>query len=467
MTEQGKPIQLDTMNPSTLADYTTSNFQTLSQVNSERNSTSNDASQRIDNTKPIMTLNNPPRNLYRVISACSWGLGTGMTAGVIGSLLPFIEAYYKVNYAIVSLLWLGNALGYILIGLIGHHIDIKIGKSKSLMVGAICHIAMSSIMITGTRFPAIIIAMFLGGVGAALNLGNFNTFLPSLGTKYPGIYHGCYGIGACAGPLFATLMTNNGIQWNYFYYVVLGLTLFNLVFLTLAFKGIDIDIENYTTESDKDESEDTSNQDQKHHDFKAALKDFRTWIGCAFIFFYQGSEVSMGGWVVTFILNYRKGNPTSVGYVSSGFWAGVTIGRFLLTSPLIKYCGNKRSVIVLIGVIMAFDILTWLVPEKIAAGLFASLAGLFIGPIYPMMIVFLTRILPRKIRYCSLVLATAFGSSGGSAIPFLVGILSQISGTFVLHPIFLGCYVLMFLSWIFLPNIERKGAIKHYWQRIW
>ena len=113
MTEQGKPIQLDTMNHSTLADFTTSNFQNLSQVNSERNSISNDASQRIDNTKPIMTLNNPPRNLYRVISACSWGLGTGMTAGVIGSLLPFIEAYYKVNYAIVSLLWLGLSLIHI------------------------------------------------------------------------------------------------------------------------------------------------------------------------------------------------------------------------------------------------------------------------------------------------------------------------------------------------------------------
>ncbi len=261
-------------------------------------------------------------------------------------------------------------------------------------------------------------------------------------------------------------MTDNGIQWNYFYYVLLGLTLFNLVFLTIAFKGIDEDLKTYTFENDKDD-ESTISSDQKQHDFKAAFKDFRTWLGCVFIFFYQGSEVSMGGWVVTFILTYRKGNPTSVGYVSSGFWAGVTIGRFLLTSPLIKYCGNRRSVIVLIGLIIGFDILTWLVPEKIAAGLFASLAGLFIGPIYPMMFVFLTNILPRKIRFCSLVLASAFGSSGGSAVPFMVGMLSQVSGTYVLHPIFLGCYAAMFFAWVLMPNIERKGAIRTFWQRFW
>lgn len=465
MSPQGKAIELDSFNQTTFNKDSTPNTQ-QSHVNNECNSRVDEATEQLDSGKPIMTFRNPPRNLYRVITACCWGLGAGMTDGVVGSLLPFIEAYYGINYAIVSLLWLGNALGYILIGLVGHHIDVKIGKWKSLIFGAICHIAMSAILVSGTKYPVMVVAMFFGGVGCALNLGNFNTFLPSLGAKYSGTYHGCYGVGACAGPLIATLMTDNGIQWNYFYYVLLGLTLFNLVFLTIAFKGIDEDLKTYTFENDKDD-ESTISSDQKQHDFKAAFKDFRTWLGCVFIFFYQGSEVSMGGWVVTFILTYRKGNPTSVGYVSSGFWAGVTIGRFLLTSPLIKYCGNRRSVIVLIGLIIGFDILTWLVPEKIAAGLFASLAGLFIGPIYPMMIVFLTNILPRKIRFCSLVLASAFGSSGGSAVPFMVGMLSQVSGTYVLHPIFLGCYAAMFFAWILMPNIERKGAIRTFWQRFW
>ena len=177
--------------------------------------------------------------------------------------------------------------------------------------------------------------------------------------------------------------------------------------------------------------------------------------------------MSMGGWVVTFILNYRKGNPSTVGFVSSGFWAGVTVGRFFLTSSMIKYIGSRRSVIILAALCIAFDILTWLIPEQIAAGVFASLAGVFIGPIVPILYSFFARTLPRRIRFCSMVLMTAFGSSGGSAVPFMVGMLSQVSGTYVLHPIFLACYAAMFFAWILMPNIERKGAIRTFWQRFW
>lgn len=417
--------------------------------------------------KPIMTFKTPHRNKYRVIASYGWGLAAGMTDGVIGSLLPFIEDHYKINYAVVSTLWLGNAVGFVCIGLFGHLIDAKLGKCKSLLLGTALHITMCIIIITGTVFPAIVVAMFLGGLGCAINSGHMNTFLPSVGTQYTTIYNGCYGIGACAGPLIGTLMTDKGIRWNHFYFVLLGISAFDFCTMGLSFKGLDQDLEDYTIELDKDEEDENRTGEEKKHDFRAAFRDYRSWLGCLFIFFYQGSEVSMGGWVVTFILTYRKGNPSSVGYVSSGFWAGVTVGRFFLTTPLIKYLGARRSVLVLIALIIPFDILTWLIPETIAAGVFASLAGVFIGPIYTMMIVFINKILPRKIRLVSIVLMSAFGSSGGSAVPFMVGMLSQVSGTFVLHPIFLGCYAMMFMSWILLPNAERKGAIKSYWQRFW
>lgn len=432
------------------------------------NTTHNQETNRDSSSKPIMTIRTPRVNLYRMMTLCSWGFIQGMTDGVIGSLLPFIEDYYHISYGIVSLLWLGNALGYILVGLIGFKIDAWMGKYRSMMMACCFQLSMTAIMISATKFPVICIAMFLSGIGCAINLGQVNIFVPILGAKYTGIYSGFYGTGAFAGPLLATVMTDRHVRWNYFYFVLLGLTIGSMIFIGITFRGYDQDFKDFRSSVDDIEEDDSGSiTSYKQHDFTAALKDMRTWLGCVFVFFYQGSEVSMGGWVVTFILSYRKGDPTSVGFVSSGFWAGVTVGRFLLTGPLIKYMGNRRSVLVLALVIMLFDVLTWLVPEKIAAALFASLAGLFIGPIYPIMITLLTDILPRKIRYCSLVLIGALGSSGGSAVPFMVGMLSQVSGTFVLHPIFLGCYVLMFLSWMFLPNIERKGAIRNYWQRFW
>ena len=53
-----------------------------------------------------------------------------------------------------------------------------------------------------------------------------------------------------------------------------------------------------------------------------------------FLFLYVGVEVCIGGWIVTFVINERSGGRNS-GYVSSGFWGGLTLGRIVLL-PLNK-----------------------------------------------------------------------------------------------------------------------------------
>jgi fucose permease len=40
-----------------------------------------------------------------------------------------------------------------------------------------------------------------------------------------------------------------------------------------------------------------------------------------FILIYVGVEVTIGGWIVTFIIKVRGGGP-SAGYISSGFFGG-------------------------------------------------------------------------------------------------------------------------------------------------
>ena len=40
-------------------------------------------------------------------------------------------------------------------------------------------------------------------------------------------------------------------------------------------------------------------------------------LGALFIFAYQGAEVSISGWVISFLITARNGDPASVGYVSA------------------------------------------------------------------------------------------------------------------------------------------------------
>jgi fucose permease len=443
----------------------------------------------------VMSIKNPPKNLFRVIAGCLWVFSLGLSDGVLGAILPNIEVYYHISYAIVSLIWLGNAIGFIIVAFTAHLIDNALGMQKSLTLSVACFIVMHSLTSSGTIFAVIVVAFFFGGLGGAIGLSQYNIFLSKLknGAHYLGIFHGSYGVGAFLAPLIGTALVNGKVKWNFYYFIPLSLVIINVVFTPWAFNNCHEDLKKFdqietgeTGEIDRTdvdiELDDLGKQDsgqatqevgksekkeEKKHDFKAAFKDHRPWLICFFIFFYQGSEVSFGGWTVTFLLEYRDGNPNSTGYIASGFWGGVMLGRFLLTTILSRTCGVRRGIIVLMLMIMVLDFCVWFIPNTIAAGVCVSIIGLLIGPIYPLMISLITRILPRKIRFCSMTLATAFGSSGGSAIPFAVGMGSQFVGTYILHPIVLVCYAGMMITWVLLPNIERKGAQTSLWQKIW
>lgn len=62
------------------------------------------------------------------------------------------------------------------------------------------------------------------------------------------------------------------------------------------------------------------NAASKLKNLKLALKNRVTIFGALFIFAYQGAEVSISGWFISYLINYRNGDPAKVGYVTAGFW---------------------------------------------------------------------------------------------------------------------------------------------------
>lgn len=62
-----------------------------------------------------------------------------------------------------------------------------------------------------------------------------------------------------------------------------------------------------------------------------------TWLCSIFMFGYVGTEVAIGGWVVTFMMKVRQGTDFASGMTATGFWLGLTAGRASLgfVTPLI------------------------------------------------------------------------------------------------------------------------------------
>lgn len=313
-------------------------------------------------------------------------------------------------------------------------------------------------IVTNPPFPVVVVAFLFIGFGMAINLSLSNVFAANLdnGTRMLGYMHGAYGIGGIIAPLAATALVSAGILWSRYYFIPLGMTLANLAFAGWSFWDYQDPNEAPLLLLNKIPSGKTKTFSAKK-ELKEMLKAAKlkaVLIGAIFIFSYQGAEVSISGWVVYFLQQVRGAN-TDAGYVTAGFWGGITLGRFLL-SPIGHKIGEKKFVVIVVVLSGIFEGLVWGVPNVIGDAVAVSIVGLLLGPVYPCAAYVFTRIIPRQYQVSGMSVISALGSSGGAIAPFTTGVLAQAVGNFVLHPIALGLFVVMMVCWFLLPQEEKK-----------
>jgi fucose permease len=301
----------------------------------------------------------------------------------------------------------------------------------------------------------------------ATNLAIGQVFCSNLAnnTALLGFYQGAYGIGGITGPLIATAIVSHGSKWSRFYIIELGLAAFNLLFSAWAYW-------NYEQESQQDSHESDSAlpapspsnhqtgtrkaaTSRKWQSFKSLISSKPTVLGACFIFAYQGAEVAISGWIISFLVQFRHGDPSRVGFVTSGFWAGITLGRFTL-SFLAHQMGERLFVFIVTAGALILELLVWFVPSIPGDSVAVAFSGLLLGPVYPCAVHIFQRLIPKKRQISSLSLIASVGSSGGAVAPFMTGMLAQRVGTFVLHPICIGLFVAMAGTWWALPEPEKR-----------
>jgi fucose permease len=275
--------------------------------------------------------------------------------------------------------------------------------------------------------------------------------------------HGTYGIGGTIAPLIVTsiVSTLGPNAWHRFYLLTISLAAVNAVFSLWAFWNYENELAAtetsslLTVPSRTAGAAETRPRADRLSGMLRAFKSRIVILGAVFIFAYQGAEVSISGWVVSFLIAARKGNPTAVGNVTSGFWAGITLGRFVL-SPIGARVGEKRFVYLITAGAAVFQLLVWFVPNIVGEAVSLAVVGLLLGPVYPCAATVFTRNLSRREQVSGLGVISAFGSSGGAVAPFTTGLLAQAAGTFVLHPIAIGLFGAMLVCWFALPTTRKR-----------
>ena len=197
-----------------------------------------------------------------------------------------------------------------------------------------------------------------------------------------------------------------------------------------------------------------------HSRTKEALKNPITWICAFFLLCYVGVEVSLGGWLVTFMLRVRHGGEFESGLVVTGFWLGLTFGRIILGFVTGKL-GEKIAIAGYLLICMGLELCFWLIPNFVASAVFAGWLGFFLGPLFPAAIVVATKLLPSRLHVSAIGFAAAFGGGGAAVLPFAVGAIAQAKGVKVLQPIVLALLVLILALWCILPGGFKKQGLEN------
>ncbi|EMC91884.1 hypothetical protein BAUCODRAFT_152246 [Baudoinia panamericana UAMH 10762] len=412
-------------------------------------------------TSMVPSFSYPPMNRFRVLAACLVYLGNGLNDSAPGALLPYMEAYYHIGYAVVSTIWIANAVGFILAAFCTDVLHGRVGRARALMISETIMTAGYVMIVCSPPFPAVAVAFFLIGFGYALNLALNNVFCANLAnsTAILGASHGSYGIGGIVGPIIATALVSRGVLWSRFYLITIGVRIVCFCFAGWSFWNYENEgttqFSNSLQQFASRQAAAEMGEPTKLQLLGWALRNKTTIIGALFIFAYQGAEVSESGWFISYLINYRDGNPAKVGYVTSGFWAGITLGRFILVHAANRI-GEKVYVVGLTAGVIVFQLIAWFVPNVIGDSVAVAIVGLLLGPVYPCAQTIFTRLLPGNLQTTAIGFIAGAGSSGGAVVPFLTGLLAQAFGTWVLHPVCIGFYCFMLGCWALLPRIAKR-----------
>ncbi|KAI9438606.1 MFS general substrate transporter [Lactarius indigo] len=352
----------------------------------------------------------------------------GWSDSSTGPLLPRIQSVYDVGFAVVSVIFIANCIGFVAGSTLNIFLNDKLGFGKTIVLGSVAQMVAFSIQASAPPFPLFAIAYAINGFGASFEDAQANGFVANYkdnAAAKMGILHAAYGVGALAAPLVATQFSQ----------------------LHRWLKTQDECLAQIGQLTEEKEGADGSK-------YKEMFKLKALHLLALFILVYVGVEVTIGGWIVTYVIQVRHGGPSS-GYISTGFFGGLTVGRVALLW-VNKKIGERMAIFVYALLTIGLELVVWLVPSLIGGAVAVSLVGVLLGPIYPIVMNEAGRILPRWLLTGCIGWIAGFGQTGSAVLPFMTGAIASRTGIKSLHPLLVSMMGLLVALWACVPKGHQR-----------
>ncbi|KAI1794465.1 MFS general substrate transporter [Ganoderma leucocontextum] len=406
--------------------------------------------ERLDNgaaAPPVMTKAMRRQKSVQFAALCMALYLAGWNDAMVGPLIPRLREVYHIGYAVVSLVFIVAAVGYIF----GASAYVYLTDRFASILVAVG----TSIQALAPPFPVFVVARFLVGFATIFLDGGSSAFVASLTGDTSvrlSIMYTAYGVAATCAPLASTQFARLS-QWSLVFLVTVGFAITTAILQVLAFKfQSQEDCLKEIGQPPLEITEDSLNGINK---YKQVFRLHTVHLMALFLFTHVGIEVTISSWIVTFMVEERHGGPLYSGYISSAFWGGSTIGRLALI-PLTQKLGEWRALPFYILLCLGLELVMWLVPSFGVNAVAVVFVGFLFGPIYATVMAYAGRILPPELIGGAISWIAIFTAAGGAVFPYIIGSVASRTGMGSMLPLLMTMEASMLVIWAFVPKQRAK-----------
>jgi fucose permease len=361
----------------------------------------------------------------------------GVSAGVGGVLLPAQIGDYGVDKATIGLTFFTFSAGFMAAGATVGGLVHRLGIANAIAVGGAAFTLAA--VYTGARppFAALVVVQVVAGYGIGVLESVLNAYLSELPNPATLLnrLHGFFGAGALIGPALAAWMLRS-TRWTAVW-IVLAISSAVLVALFLiASRGV--------AEAKRSPQPAKASKGL----LLDALRSRGVVFGALFLAVYVGLEISLGNWGFSFLVGHFNQADLLAGYTISGFWLGLTVGRFLI-SPLSDRVGVSPAATsfgCLAGVALSAALI-WASPVSALAAIGFVLLGFFLAPLFPTAMAMAPKLTDKRLVASAIGVMNGASVIGGSFFSWLSGAIAQGAGVWTLMPFALARALLLLVLW--------------------
>ncbi|WP_328855320.1 MFS transporter [Microbispora hainanensis] len=362
----------------------------------------------------------------------------GLSSGVGGVLLPAQIDDYGLDKATIGTQFFAFSAGFMLSGSTAGPLIHRLGIRASLILGGGTFALAGLLTAVRPPFLAFLVIQIVAGYGTGIFESVLNSYLTDLpgATTLLNRLHAFFGVGALLGPLLAT--------W------ILTFLPWTAVWLVLALVCLPLLIGFYLTLPAREAPPPATAEEHAERSglLATASRQPAVLLGAVFLAVYVGLEISVGNWGFSFLVDEHGQSGLLAGYTVSGYWLGLTLGRFLI-SPIATRLGmtaTGMTFLCLAGVTLSTT-LAWLVPGAVMASVSFVLLGFWLGPIFPTTMAVAPRLTVARLVPTAIGLINGVSVIGGAVFPWLAGAIAQGIGAWTLPPFAVALALLQLVIW--------------------